>query len=190
MKKSNNDPCTNVHVENLVKESARNHDLSNIDIETTLTLQHLNQLQDENDSIINNNRLDKSGSDSQSMQISNDDKNTQDESMMVDNDDDIKEHNSTTSNEFVNDDFDALNKAINGKRNEPSYQHIDEDKSIKGLTIEIDFQVYRNVEHCVTSITHFTMDLIKKRIQSKAIDRVWALDGKSLLKSEFEDVEA
>ena len=109
---------------------------------------------------------------------------------MVDDDDDMKENNSTTSNEFVNDDFNALNKAINEKRNESTYQHMNEDKSIKGLTIEIDFQVDGNVENCVTCITHFTMDLIEKLIQSKAIDGAQALDGKSLLKLEFEDVEA
>ena len=56
--------------------------------------------------------------------------------------------------------------------------------------IEIDFQADGNIEQCVASITHFTMDLIKKWMKSTVIDGVWVLDGKLLMQSEFENVKA
>ena len=67
---------------------------------------------------------------------------------------------------------------------------VEEKKMIKRLSIEIDFQADGNIEQCITSMTYFTMDLIKKWMKSTVIDGVWALDGTSLMKSEFENVKA
>ena len=90
------------------------------------------------------------------------------------------------------DDQDIIDEAMNKRFNEVDNVQdlVEEKKLIKGLSIEIDFQVDGNIEECITTITHFTMDLLKKWMKSNAIDGVWALDGKSLMKSEFENVKA
>ena len=113
--------------------------------------------------------------------------------MISDYDETMDRDNSFKNKQDEIDDFEILNDAINDKRNEPDYQQLNnnnDDKHMKGLSIEIEFQGVGKIDQCVASITHFTMDLLEKWIKSKAIDGVVCLDNKSLLTSDFRDVQA
>ena len=186
-KSISNNPYPGVELEKLSVKSSRNEDLP-----ISLTQQHSRLHNDYTQRIVYDS-IDISGSDDLGVTNDNISKDMQDESIMMNDDEDMDECNSKASDNSANDEFDRLNDAINEKRNESATTQVHQDmenESIKGLSIEIDFEVDGKIEQCVTSITHFTMDLLKKQIQTKAIEGVLALDGKSIMTSEFEDVEA
>jgi len=192
-KSSINNPYPGVELQDLPKKSSRNEVLKKTGDIQTSTLQQLWQVNDDKTQRIDKEPRNEVNNDDLRIDDENNMKDKHEESSMEVDEDSIDESSRNTNEHSDNKEFDTLNDAISRKRNEEDTNQLYDDNESqykKGLSIEIEFQVDGNIEQCITSITHFTMDLLKKWIQSNAIDGVFALDGKSMIKSEFEDVEA
>ena len=185
--KSINEPYSNVKLVNLSAKSLSNHDLSETNDPAKSDAPSPSQIQDENGPS-NDNNVSETTRHVKFNTPSGKNEHL-DDAMSVDDDND-NDNTSVTNNQCDDNEFDELNSAINATMDDYNSQIIENDIVIKGISVEIEFQADGNINHCITSITHFTMDLLKKWIQSRAIDGVWALDGKTLMTADFEDVQA
>ena len=59
----------------------------------------------------------------------------------------------------------------------------------KGITIEIEFEDDVEDIDCAVSITHYSIDLIDKWMESKVIDGVLGRDNNMILALDFNEVE-
>ena len=76
-------------------------------------------------------------------------RNIHNEPMKIDSNDNKEDKNSHTEDHIQKHDFETLNESTNNRRTEINNQQTcdsGEDKGIKGLSIEIEFQVGRNAE--------------------------------------------
>jgi len=192
-KSINKNPVPGVELEKLSKNLSKNDDLKNDSNCPLYTPHQLEQLDHKDTQGISNSDTNINDDDELSQENQGNDENEHNESIVCDYDETMDRDDSVKNKQDEIDDFEILNDAINDKRNEPDYQQLNndnDDERMKGLSIEIEFQGVGKIDQCVASITHFTMDLLEKWIKSKAIDGVVCLDNKSLLTSDFGDVQA
>ena len=89
------------------------------------------------------------------------------------------------------DEFDALSSDIEKICNETERQLMEQDSAlVKGVLIEMSFGHSENKDQYVPSILAYTLDLITKQVDSKAIDGVIGVDNKTIISSEFHDYQA
>ena len=78
---------------------------------------------------------------------------------------------------------------LENNTNHINIEEIEEDKTIKGLSFEMEFEIDEENEHYVATSIHFVSDLLQKWILSRAVEGVVA-NNKSVMVEGFNNVQA